>query len=300
MTRIQLGLVVALTLATTVSEANAGNRRYFFTRGSQARYCEAPVRYESGYYAICDEPSIVRVNGCPTISSREARRILQRCNDARAVEVVQHNAARSVINNTDPVQCPPGAQSHTCYPALRSSCDCTVPGRPVLITGTPGPLKMNCTSDSFYRGIEPREATIPVPQLCVNAKELYRFKPITLDFDCSNAKCDGLNCDLSGCPRGTCRVRTCEVYECVTNCRVQCKLVPVTGPILIAVRSELQGGQLVADVVIGKNGKIAFGAYPENTVILQAATRDQIRKAIGLTVDLATISGTTNLKSLIN
>ena len=75
---------------------------------------------------------------------------------------------------------------------------------------------------------------------------------------------------------------------------------PPRRTVLVAVRHEKIRGKLVADIVIGREGKLDFGAYPENTVVLQAANRDQIRRAIGLDVDLDSIAGTTDLKSLIN
>ena len=196
--------------------------------------------------------------------------------------------------------CSPGTSGGDCWPSLLRKCHCRVQGTPVPISGTKGTLQVDCKSEYFYRGIEPREAKVPVPQICVNARERYDFRPITLEYDCKDAHCPNLKCDFgSAACNDCCKVSTCEVYQCVTDCELECELVIREGTVLIAVRRRPVGGQLVADVVIGREGKIDFPAYPENTVILRAATAAQIKARLGITVNLASIRGTTDLKSLI-
>jgi hypothetical protein len=257
----------------------AAQTRYFYYTDSTAYYCQPPVTYVQGCYIVHDNPGVVAINSYPTITPARCEEIIQSCGST--------------------VHCGPTG-GHHCYPSLLHRCHCHVPGTPIPITGTPGRLKTTCESEKFYRGIEPRDATIPVPEICVNARERYDFRHITLDYDCKQADCPELNCDFSKCYNDCCKVRTCEVYQCVIDCHMECKLVKRTGPVLIAVRARQVAGQFVADVVIGRDGKAAFGAYPENTVILQAATRSEIKNRLGLDVDLGTISGTTDLKSLIN
>ena len=284
--RIPHFTITLLLLLSSV--ASAGERRYFYHAGNQAYFCNAPTTYSAGYFAVCDDTSVVRINGCPTITTSRANTLCQ--------QAVMSSASVQVVSAEhcgDPV-------SHDCFPRLLHRCHCTVPGKPVPITGTPGKLKTKCVEEKFYRGIEPRKATIPVPQICVTAKERYDFRPITLKFDCKDADCPDLNCDFSKCANDCCKVRTCEVYQCVTDCKLECKLVKMQGPVLIAVRAQQVGGQYVADVVIGRDGQPFFGAYPENTVILKAATQAQILARLGLNVDLSTIAGPTDIKSLIN
>ena len=55
----------------------------------------------------------------------------------------------------------------------------------------------------------------------------------------------------------------------------------------------------MADVIIGSQGQIDFGAYPENAVILQAKTEEQINKALNTNVTLSAIGGSTDLKSML-
>lgn len=273
--------MTALVIVTT-SVASAQSK-YFYSHNGKAYYCVQPQSYMEGCYVVCDDTKVVRVNGYPTISSHRAEELKSAC-----------------CGSTTPhtVQC--GPTTPNCLPRLAHKCHCTAPGEPVPITGEQGPLETYCDAKSFYRGIEEREATVPVPQICVNAHERYNFRPLTLEFDCKDADCPDLKCDFEKCGHDCCVVKTCEVYQCVTDCKLECKLLPQEGTVLIAVRRAQVNGKYVADVVIGRAGKMDFGAYPENTVILQAATEAQIRSAINLVVDLSTIAGTTDLKSLIN
>ncbi|MEM1070841.1 MAG: hypothetical protein AAGI63_18190 [Planctomycetota bacterium] len=277
--RILFSLTVAVLVSTNL--ADAGNR-YFYAKDGKAYYCVQPQTYSAGCYIVCDDAKVVRINQYPTITTHHADAMISSCCEP--------------VTNT--VHC--GPAKHHCLPHVVDSCHCKVHGDPVPITGTQGPIKTYCDSKTFYRGIEPCEATVPVPRICVNAEEQYKFQPIELKFDCKDAHCPDLDCNFEHCKDDCCKVKTCEVYECVTNCRLECKTVPESGTVLIAVRRVKVGGQFVADVVIGKEGKMDFGAYPENTVILQAATQAQIEQHLKLDVDLSQIGGTTDLKSLIN
>lgn len=275
---------VAVALLLWCSNAHAGNR-YFYHCDGQAYYCVQPKVHTPNCYVVCSDSQTVRINGYPTISPSKAEQIISSCGTPSPT--------------SDPCKplCPPSSKH--CWPHLKHKCHCKVHGNPEPIDGTPGPIETKCYSESFYIGIGEVEATIPVPEICVLAKERYDFRPLTLKYDCKDADCPELECDFKNCKNDCCVVETCEVYQCVTNCEMECRLVKRTGTVLIAVRREKVHGKLVADVIIGPKGKMQFGAYPENAVVLKAKTEKEINDALKTNVTLSAIGGPTDLKSML-
>ncbi len=291
-------LGIATFLLATASVADAGNR-YFYWNNGKAYYCNPPAVYTSGCYVVCEDASVVKINGYPTISAHEADMRIASYAETSSRSVV----ARESVADKDDSHCGGHQDPHHCIPRTVRVCDCSYEGEPQEITGTKGKLKTNCDLKRFYKAIDIYEAPcVPVPEFCIVATERYDFKEVTLEYPCKDAECKELECDFCDCEENdrVCEIATCEVYQCVTDCELECKIMKRPGKVVIAVREPAnEDDTLVADVVIGKVGKQDFDAYKENTVILEAATAEQIKEAIGLEIDLSKVQGDRDLKSKI-
>lgn len=252
-------ILVTLALVSGLTSAAKGADRYFYYDGQKGYYCEKPKVYREGCYVVRDETNVVRVNGYPVMSS---------------------GRADSLCGSTPPQDdCPCPPTGGDCYPRLISPCNC--PGAP---TSTPisfdyGQPKVVCDKTYFYDGIGVIKGTIPVPQICVTAKETFKFRPRVLKYDCTDADiasgegCDGVDCDHANCGDKYCEVKSCEVYCKVENCEKTCKLCPREGELLIAIR---KGGKL-ADVFIGQPGAAFYPEYPRNLLVLKASSEARVR-----------------------
>lgn len=313
--RLVVTMLLVVGFAATL---NAGDK-FFYTNNGKSYYCSRPAKPTPGVFAVCDDPSVVKIDGVPTITTARCNTLLKQVaakpkpvakqtTPQKGLEV--HEAAYQVtlpVGNSYPSPCdcvtPGPGHHHDCYPHLVSRCYCRSRRICECFEEKHGPLDVKCVSNSFYRGIKEYEAVVPVPQLCVVEDEEYIISPVIYRYDCSKYahKCKDIDCDFTGIHGSKCDVRTCRVYKRCTQCRVECRLVKRTGAVLIAVRRQPDAyGQLVADVVLGTPGVRSFPEYASNTAIMKGATASEISRRLSIpNLNLAAIAGDPDLRKYL-
>ncbi len=287
-------IAAALAIVGSMASLGQAGNRYFYHQGRNAYYCERPETYTNGCYVVCDEPNVVKINGFPVISTANANQLCQGA--AQRGPMVGTPPSPGVVHPTPPSDdcCPPTIGGN-CLPRIIDPCHCVGDKNVTKICFEPGTLQTVCKTTRFYKAIGTIEGTIPVPQICVTAKEVYKFRPRTLEFDCKDAQCDDVDCKDLDCKDHLCKVQSCEVYERVENCDATCKMCPRKGTLVIAIRANGH----TADVFIGKAGKASFPEYPRNLVVVQNRSQAEIRRLLqNNAIDFGTIisgSATDNL-----
>lgn len=293
--RTLFGLLIVMAFAAALNASD----KYFFHKDGKAYYCRRPAKPTPGVFVVCDDPSVVKIDHVPTITTARCKALLKQAAPVKPtaakskpqtaqpasrqgleVQRVAYQVTLPIGRRPSPCDCistGPGPH-HDCFPHLGVRCYCHSRRVCECFHERPGGLEVKCVSNSFYRGIKEFEAVVPVPELCVVEDEQYIISPVIYRYDCSKYadKCKDIDCDFTDVDCRRCEVHTCRVYKRCTQCRVECRLVNRRGAVLIAVCRELVNGQLVA------------------------ATGSEISRRLGIPgLNLATIAGGADLRTYL-
>ncbi len=315
-------LAIVLFIAAFATQSAEARQRYFYCHNGQAYYCQQPEKVTVGCYAVCEDSSVVKIEGFPTITPQLCEQKVLAAGTPTMTIASAPRGVDSVLSDPDLTCCSgtpgdtPCTLGHECphqFPDKKNlqPCHCLSEWDTEDIKGEIGKLNMHCEKVSFYAGIGRVNATVPVPQICRIESEEYRFKSTTISFDCNapgmkEADCDDVKCKtFNHCQR--CELRACEICQRASRCVQFCELKDRMGEVVIAVRrGSKDTDPLRADVVIGYKGNhnMDLHAYPENMVLLQNATEEEIKNQLKLpALSLQKIvddSKTTNLKGVID